>query len=101
MSIVSTQQVQTPNSHVAAVNTANSHKQKTNYDCVHCNNLASFPGHSHLQYLIAYSMQIRRGKAWEISSRAVMSGRQKVDTRGTVPDSSNCRFVLNRPWRYE
>ena len=29
--------------------------------------LASFPGRSHLQYLIAYSMQIRRGKAWEIS----------------------------------
>jgi len=28
--------------------------------------LASFPGHSHLQYLIAYSMQIWRGDAWEI-----------------------------------
>ena len=63
--------------------------------------LASFPGLSHLQYLIAYSMQIQREKAWEISSRAVTSGRQKVDTRGAVPDSSNCRFVLNRPWRYE
>ena len=25
-------------------------------------------------------MQIRRGKAWEILSRAVTSGRQKVDT---------------------
>ena len=24
-----------------------------------------------------------------------------VDTRGAVPDSSNCRFVSNRPWRYE
>jgi len=34
--------------------------------------------------LIAYSMQIRRGKAWEISSRAVMSGRQMVDTRGDI-----------------
>ena len=33
--------------------------------------VASFPGRSHLQYLIAYSMQIRRGKAWEIWSRAV------------------------------
>jgi len=43
--------------------------------------LASFPGLSHLQYLIAYSMQIQRGKAWEIWSRVVMSGRQKVDTR--------------------
>ena len=52
--------------------------------------VASFPGRSHPQYLIAYSMQIRRGKAWEISSRAVTSGRQKVDTRGAVPDSSNC-----------
>jgi len=47
--------------------------------------LASFPGRSHLQYLIAYSMQIRRGKAWEIWSRAVMSGRQKVDTWGRCP----------------
>ena len=51
--------------------------------------LASFPGRSHLQYLIAYSMQIRRGKAWEISSRAVTSGRQKVDTRGAVPDEES------------
>jgi len=63
--------------------------------------LASFPGRSHLQYLIAYSMQIRRGKAWEISSRVVASGRQKIDTRRAVPDSSNCRFVSNRPWCYE
>ena len=65
------------------------------------NKIASFPGRSHLQYLIAYIMQIRRGKAWEISSRAVMSGRQMVDTRGAVPDSSNCHFKSNRPWRYE
>jgi len=50
-----------------------------------CANIASFPGHSHLQYLIAYSMQIRRGKAWEFCSRAVTSGRQKVDTRGWCP----------------
>ena len=41
----------------------------------HGNEVASFPGRSHLQYLIAYSMQIRRGKAWEISSRAITSGR--------------------------
>jgi len=69
---------------------------------LHCMlHVASFPGRSHLQYLIAYSMQIRRGKAWEISSRAITSGRQKVDTRGAVPDSSNCRFVSNHPWRYE
>ena len=51
--------------------------------------LASFPGCSHLQYLIACSMQIRRGKAWEISSRAVTSGRQKVDTRGAVPNEES------------
>ena len=50
-----------------------------------------------------YSMQIRRGKAWEIWSRVVTSGRQMVDTytRGAVPDSSNCLFVSNRTWRYE
>ena len=42
----------------------------------------SFPGHSHLQYLIAYSIQIRRGK---------------VDTRGAVPDSNKSHFVSNRP----
>ena len=30
----------------------------------------------HLQYLIAYSMQIQRGKAWEIWLLAVMSGGQ-------------------------
>ena len=69
--------------------------------CVHSQSLPSFPGHSHLQYLIDYSMQIRRGKAWEIWSRAVMSGRQMVDTQGAVPDSSNCCFVSNRPWRCE
>jgi len=51
--------------------------------------IASFPGRSHLQYLIAYSMQIRRWKAWEISSRVVTSGRQKVDTWGAVPDQRN------------
>ena len=63
--------------------------------------IASFPGRSHLQYLIACSMQIRRRKAWEIWSRAVTSGRQMVDTRGAVPNSSNSCFVSNRPWRCE
>jgi len=38
--------------------------------------LDSFPGHSHLQYLIAYSMQIQREKAWEIWLLAVTSGGQ-------------------------
>ena len=70
-------------------------------ESVQYSTLASFPGRSHLQYLIAYSMQIRRGKAWEIWSHAVMSGRQTADTRGVVPDSSNSRFVSNHPWRYE
>ena len=32
--------------------------------------LASFPGRSHLQFLIAYCMQKWRGKAWEKESRA-------------------------------
>ena len=62
-----------------------------------CLRLALFPARSHLQYLIAYSMQIRRGKAWEIWSRVVMSGRHM----GTVPDSSISHFVSNCPWRYE
>ena len=44
--------------------------------------LASFPSHSHCQYLIACSMQIWWGKAWEIWSRVVTSGRQRVDTQG-------------------
>ena len=64
----------------------------------HDNYVASFPGRSHLQYLIAYSMQIRSGKAWEIWSRAFTSGRQMVDTWGAVSDSSNSRFMSNRPW---
>jgi len=72
--------------------------------CTGSYTLASFPGRSHLQYLIAYSMQIRRGKAWEISSRAVTSGRQKVDTRGAVPDEeSRSPFLYYRSegWRPE
>ena len=46
-----------------------------NYSLFYKELLASFPGRSHLQYLIAYSMQIRRGKVWEIWSRVVTSGR--------------------------
>ena len=63
--------------------------------------MASFPGCSHLQYLIAYSMQIQRRKAWEIWSHAVTSGRQMVDVWGAVPNSSNSHSMSNRPWRYE
>jgi len=33
--------------------------------------------------------ETRRGKDWEISSRAVTSGRQMVDTRGVVPDEES------------
>ena len=47
--------------------------------------VASFPGRSHLQYLIACSMQIQRVKPWEIWSWAVMSDRQTVDTLGGFP----------------
>ena len=32
--------------------------------------IASFPGRSRLQFLIAYCMQKRRGKAWEKESHA-------------------------------
>ena len=56
---------------------------------IHVCCLASFPGHSHLQYLIAYSIQIWNGQAWEIWSRAVTSGRQRVDTWGVVPDGES------------
>ena len=66
--------------------------------------VASFPGRSHLKYLIAYSMQIRRGKAWEIWSCAVMSGRQKVDTRGAVPveeSRSPSLYYRSEGWRPE
>jgi len=66
--------------------------------------VASFPGRSHLQYLIAYRMQIRRGKAWEIWSRTVTSGRQMVDTRGAVPDEesrSPFLYCWSEGWRPE
>ena len=59
---------------------------------------------SHLQYLIAYSMQIWRGKAWEFWSREVMSGRQKEDTREAVPDEesqSSFLYYRSEGWRPE
>ena len=40
------------------------------------------PGNSHLQSLITYSIQVWKGKASEIWSRAVMSCRHRVDTWG-------------------
>jgi len=39
--------------------------------------LALFPGCSHHQYLIACSMQIRRGNSWEVWSHAVKKQKQK------------------------
>ena len=44
--------------------------------------VVSFPGLLWLQFLIAYSMQKWREKAWEISSHAMTSGTQRVDRRG-------------------
>ena len=39
----------------------------------------------HLQSLITCSVQIRKGKAWEIWSCVVTSGRERIDTWGVVP----------------
>jgi len=55
---------------------------KSNNSPSHAILLASFPGCSQLQSLNVCSMQTRRGKAWEIWSRVVTSGRQRVDTWG-------------------
>ena len=41
------------------------------------------------------------GKAWEIWSHAMPSGRQKVDTWGAVLSYNNSCFVLNHPWCHE
>ena len=46
----------------------------------------ALPDSSHFQLLIVCSIQVLMGKAWEILSRVVMSGRQMVDTQGAVPD---------------
>ena len=61
----------------------------------HITGLASFPGRSHLQYLIAYSMQIRRGKAWEIWSCVVMSGKQRVDTWAMNLEVFSCTISVS------
>jgi len=34
-------------------------------------------------------------------SRAVTSGRQRVDKQGAVPDINNSHFMLDQPWRRE
>ena len=50
---------------LVARNVCNSHKVNRTAE-----DLASFPGRSRLQFLIAYCIQKRRGKAWEKESRA-------------------------------
>ena len=52
-------------------------------------------------YLITYDMQIQGGRPGRLGSSAVMSGRQRVDTQGVVPDSNNARFMSKRPWHHE
>ena len=58
--------------------------------------VAPIPGCSHLQYFIACSMQMWRGKAWEIWSCVVMSGRRRVDTSGAVPNEARSCTVSPR-----
>ena len=59
--------------------------------------LASFPpppAFDHCQHTNT------EGKAWELSSRAVMSGRQRVDTQGGgggVPNHYNSQIALTSP----
>ena len=48
-----------------------------------------------------FQYEIRWGKAWEIWSRAMTSGRQMVDTREVVPNHYNTCFALIRLWRCE
>ena len=55
--------------------------------------VASFPGRSRLQFLIAYCMQKRRGKAWEKESRAWRQVDVRVDTRGAVTDRCNSQTL--------
>ena len=52
--------------------------------------VVSFPDHSHLQSSITCSMQIWKGKSWEIWSHAVMS--EGIDTWGVVCVGTGVRF---------
>jgi len=45
------------------------------------------------------SMQVRRGKTWEIWSCVMTSGRQMVDTRGVVPNHRNSHLCQPVHWR--
>ena len=63
-----------------------------------------FPGCSHLQYLIAYSMQMQRGKTLGAWSHAATSSRQWVDSRGVVSneESESTLFCYQfKCWRPE
>ena len=55
--------------------------------------LASFPGCSYLQFLIAYCMQKRRGKVWEKESCVWRQVDMRVDTRGAVTDRCNSQTM--------
>jgi len=70
---------------------------KTDFSCYVLEMIDTFPGHAHLQYLIACSMKVWMGKAWDIWSCMVTSDRQRVDTWTHGPDC----FVLNHPWHCE
>ena len=65
------------------------------YACEHIYNwsgssiLASFPGRSCLQFLIACSIQKQRGKVWEKESHAWCQVDMRVDVKGAVTDSCN------------
>jgi len=48
--------------------------------------------------LIACSVQIQRGNAWEILSHAVMLGRRMVHTWWVVPDCDISCFTSTHPW---
>ena len=53
-----------------------------------------FWGCSCLQCVITCNRQIQKRKAWEIWSFSVMSGRQRVDTWGTVPNDETRSLLL-------
>ena len=56
--------------------------------------LTPFPGRSRLQFLIACSMQKRRGEPWEIESCA----RHQADVRGAMPDCCNSQTLCWSAW---
>ena len=59
--------------------------------------LGSFPGRSQLHSSITCNTQIRRGKAQEVWSCAVMSGRLVVGTWGGADRNNNSCFAFTHP----